>query len=298
MKQRRLGFLIFLTLFIFWPPRVFSAGGVFTVSPAKIETVIAAGETKFENLTIVNNLGRTATFNLRAEAIGPTTDPKIGVRLVNGNLPVDSVVPYLELPQPTVTLAAGEQLTVPIIITLPTRVSPGSLHGAVIVSATASTDSSANARIQSRAGVLFFVRVPGIATVDGRLVKFGLLDGLIRFDQLAPLVFYLNYENTGNTYLNPYGLIKIKSLTGKIVSQSVIDPWFILPAARRTRDFTVADFNRLGIFKAELSLNRGYNDLIDQSNLFFVVISPILAGGLAILILILGGFLFVLKLRR
>ena len=154
------------------------------------------------------------------------------------------------------------------------------MYGAVLVSPLNLKDETDKpVVIGSRIGSLFFVKVNGEMKEVGVLESFKLDDGS----------FIIDFRNSGNIHLNPYGVIKVYDIFGRQIDQMEIDPYYALPGALRNRKIDWQDFVDLAVgrYKAELSLNRGYKDIIDQAEIVFWI-NPtliIIVGAIAGLLL-------------
>jgi len=263
-------------------PRLAAAEHGFELRPAKIEMALAAGGATMRELLITNHTAVTARLSVSLEDFGP-----------------DSLLPYLTLLRRSALLAPGESVTVPFLISLPENLPAPGFYGAVIVSF-AVTDSSGLAYRQagaggaveavSRLGALVFVRVRGAPTEEnGELVGFGLLGR--RFVRRGePITLHIDYENRGNIYLNPYGLLTVTGRFNEAEFSQELDPWFVLPASARLREITLTAPLAAGLYRAHLALNRGYDDIVDEASVTFIVWSWLTVG----LGLLVGLMLFML----
>jgi hypothetical protein len=115
-----------------------------------------------------------------------------------------------------------------------------------------------------------------------------------KFFTQGPVRFQFLFRNEGSVHLNPYGEIRIKNLFGQEVDFVEVEPWFAMPQSLRLRE---VEWNRsflLGRYTAETSINRGYDDIIDEDRVVFYVFPlHILFGVLGVLILILLLFKFI-----
>jgi hypothetical protein len=113
------------------------------------------------------------------------------------------------------------------------------------------------------------------------------------FYEKGPITFEILSENTGNAHLSPYGTIDIKNILGAVVGQVEIDPWFVMPKSVRTREVKWNSNFLLGRYTASLTLNRGYNNIVDVKNFsFFVIPWKLILIGTIGLILILWLFIW------
>ncbi|MBI4136360.1 MAG: hypothetical protein HY481_02335 [Candidatus Vogelbacteria bacterium] len=250
-----------------------AGGHGFELRPAKIEAALAAASETKRELLITNHTAASARLSVSLEDFGPY-----------------SLLPYLTLLRRSALLAPGESVTVPFLISLPENLPAPGFYGAVIVSF-AVTDSAglayrpASPELQrgepagaggaveavSRLGALLFVRVRGApAEENGELVGFGLLGRrLVRRGE--PIAFHIDYENRGDIYLNPYGLLTVTGRFSEAEFNQELEPWFVLPASARLREITLAAPLAAGLYRAHLALNRGYGDIVDEASVTFIV---------------------------
>jgi hypothetical protein len=126
-------------------------------------------------------------------------------------------------------LRQGEQMRLPITITIPKNAEPQGLYGAVAVAATPADSNPGSIQVTSRLASLFFVRVKGVALENGILQDFN--SSRLLYSDPSSIRFFL--QNSGNVYLNPYGLVTVESLLGREVCRQQIVPYFVLPGAVR-----------------------------------------------------------------
>jgi len=234
-----------------------------SLSPAKLEVEMAPGESRQENFTIANETETTLNFAVGLQDLDFTAGQLTLVEPQIDPSPF-SLVPYLTPGLRTFRLEPGQKMITPLTISLPVNASPGSLHASV--SFTASKAGATGSSVASRLGGLVLVRVLGEAIPDGELVSFS----------RAPteeLIFNLTFENYGNVYLNPYGLIELTNLKTDQTVTIEIDPWFVLPATTRTRQIEWSRSAGLtpGNYQAKIKLNRGYGSIIDEEVVEFKI---------------------------
>lgn len=233
------------------------------LSPAKIEVEMAPGATITRNLTLTNQLSTDAQITLSIEDIEGSNDPSEAIKLLGNRTGVYSLKNYVSFINKDFNLKDSSSVVIPVTITIPQSTPPGGLYGSVLVSAKGQSTSGSNIKLISRLGSLFFVRVSGDVKEEGKLIKFG----------KDKNVFKILYENSGDIYLNPYGIIIIKNFIGQEVASQEIDPWFVLPHSSRTRTLEWEHGPLLGHYTAELYLNRGYEDIVDKASFSFWMFS-------------------------
>ena len=241
-----------------------------TLTPSKIELIGNPGESLRREFTITSQSNEDLNISLRFED------------LTEGDAPNYPLTPYLVTPERNFSLPAQGRVTVPIIVTLPEDISPGGFYGAVAFAITRARGEVDVARVVTRLTPLIFLRVNGEVSEVGSLLDFKFLDQ----------TFYLTYENLGNIYLNPYGVIELANkFTGKKTERQV-DPWFVLPGATRIREIRLEGSLPTGWYEAKVKLNRGYQDIIDENSINFIILTPKVLGLIILffIILMIGWF--------
>lgn len=279
--------IIFVILIIPGLSQPVLAAAGFELRPSKVELTLFPGEQARRELLITNQTALTVQVGVSVEDFVAGQDPSEPIRLLEAETNPYSLRPFLTPLSRSLTLTPGESVSVPVLISLPAVASPGGLYGAVILSfdpVGSPIGSPTSAR--SRLGALFFVRVAGEVKEEGKLVGFG---------QLSRRAFHLDYANTGNVYLNPYGqLTIINRLTGQIISK-LIDPWFVLPGSVRLREINLDQDLSLGWYQVKLALNRGYGNIIDRQEINLLIWSwsvlAIILISIVILIILIKKFL-------
>lgn len=267
--------------------------GSFSLFPAKKELLMSPGQSETVVFTVVNNLGFDQEFEISVDDFSPSTQDNSGVDIGTGPVS-NSLRDYVTIPERVVAIPAGGEARLSILINLPTNATPGSRHGAVLVSA--ETQSTGQTKLVSRLGSLLFVKVTGEVVEEGELIGFDLIGSNVKTQ--PPLMFEIQFENDGNSYLNPYGIIEIKNLFGGTKLILPVDPWFVLPDSERFREIAVKDGWWWGFYRAELSLNRGYGDVIDFASTWFVVTPIWLIIFLSIALISLGLVVLRFRLRK
>ncbi len=279
--------------------------GDFVVGPGRIEVTVKPGESVTREVTVTNRIDDGRAFEFTVEDMSGSADgTEAAVLLGDQNGPY-SLKDYVRLPVGQVTLGLGERARIPVTITMPPNAEPGGYYGAVLVSTVQEgdneADSIARSPIVARIGTLFFITVPGEVERGAELVSFSTLNDQTFFSK-GPVTFAITHENTGSVHLNPYGEIRIKNMLGAEVGYVEIDPWFVLPKSLRSREVTWNSEFLLGRYSVELSVNRGYDDIVDTKIIHIWVIPWMLVaavfGGLFFLFLITRLFFSRFELKR
>ncbi len=275
----------------------------FVLEPGKVEVFLNPGESVTRSISVTNRIGRKVKFKVVTEDFIGTNDPDKPVLLLGDD---DSPYSFRKNIVPDTsefTLDFGQRITIPVKINVPATAQPGGFYSSVIISnqpdkdedATSTQETVAKNKIISRLGVLFFVRVNGDANEDGAVDDFRLAGPKPLLRQQGPVSFEVLFSNKGSVHLVPYGKIEINNTFGQKIAQLPVDAYFSLPNSLRYRTIDWDKKFLLGRYTADLSLNRGYGNIVDHRTLAFWVIPwKILAGAFAAVFLLLTIFYYIL----
>lgn len=263
----------------------------FVVGPAKIELSVVSGGSKTATILVENRTGKKQTFKISFEDFVAGSGDS-AVSLLGLEKSKTSLKDFMFVEKNTFTLNHGERLILPVTVSIPANSNPGGKFASVLVSAIADTnrvtesDSAyTGSLVLGRIGSLFFVTVPGNTLSSGELLSIKTKNQQkLFFTNRIPL--RVEYKNSGNISLNPYGIIEIKNIFGEVVSKKILDPWFTLPESIRTRDILV-EGSFFGRYTAVAQVNRGYEDIVDSKSFTFYVVSNEALVLISILVLVL-----------
>lgn len=265
----------------------------FSLTPAKAEFTVRPGETVVGQLLITNNLGETTNFQIGLEDVTAGDSIIEAVKLLGEELGPYSIKPYLFPTAYSILVPNGESRTIRFELVVPPSAPAGTRHGAITVTALAG--GAGGARANSQLAALVFLRIPGETIAGGEATVFGPLDGLVVWGSEPR--FFVTFANTGNVYLNPYGAIMLEPVVALPGREIIIPPNFVLPGGQRIIEVGEGRVNwRLaGWYRAELKLNRGYNNQLDERSVA-VLIVPWWLGALAVIFGLALVWRLVLKL--
>ena len=281
----------------------------FTIGPGKIEAFLDAGDTTVRNLSITNRLGRAMYFNIELEDSMGSPSGSRSVILLGKERGPYSLKDYLYPEVMGFVLKHGERMILPVRISIPYGMEPGGLYGSVIISTSPVSvglereDDITKGQVQiiARLASLVFVRVKGDADESGFLESFDTVDSKNIYSK-GPVRFSLRFRNTGNVHLNPYGKIEIKNILKKEIGEIEIQPYFAMPESLRSREVEWDRGLGLGRYTATISLNRGYQDIVDTMTVSFWILPwkiITIVGGLCLLLILLIWWIAVhLEVRR
>lgn len=281
----------------------------FVVEPGKTEIFLNPGETVTKNITITNRINKTVKFKLTTEDMVGTTDSNVPIKLLGDETGPYSLKSFIQPEISEFSLELGEKIIIPITVTIPIDAEPRGYYGALIVSnepevfgEEQSKEAEGKARLVSRIGSLFFLRINGEGKELGSLEDFKILGPSKAFYESNPRGFEILFKNDGNVHLVPYGKIIVRNMLGKDVKMLPVDAYFSLPNSIRYREVQWGEGTGLGRYTANLSLYKGYgNENVEASIAFWVIPWKILIAtfvGLVILISIIYYILTRFEIKR
>jgi hypothetical protein len=267
----------------------------FVVEPGKTEIFVNPGESVTKNITITNRIGKTVKFKLTTEDMIGTNDSQSPIKLLGDEKGPYSLKNFIQPEISEFELGLGERITIPVKVSIPIDAEPRGYYGALIVSNepevlgdSQSKDTEGKARLVSRIGSLFLLRINGEGKEGGTLENFKIIGPSKSFYENRPKGFEISFKNTGNVHLVPHGKIIIRNILGKDVGEVPVDAYFSLPDSIRYREVLWEEGTGLGRYTANLSLYPGFgNDNQTASISFWIIPWKILAVtfvGLIILI--------------
>ena len=188
----------------------------------------------------------------------------------------------------------GKKAIISVKIKIPPDSEQKGFYGAVLIAAKKiGGNEDVAAKVVSRLGTLFFVKVGSGSFEDGAVKSFCVKEGAVFLDK-TPVELEILFENKGNVHLTPYGEIEIFNIFGGSVGVEKIDPWFVLPDSLRARyvKWDGAGLFTIGRYEARLKLAKGYGDLADEKNYVFWIIPWKI---IVIVLVVLFGIIFVIK---
>ena len=272
------------------------AEGDFIVGPGKTELWMDSGGKHTKELLITNRTGDIRLFKIDIEDFRGSREPDKPIQFLGPEEKGPySLKDYLNPEIREFTLSHGQRMRLPVEISIPEDAEPGGLYGSILVAASVPGElgeggekeiAGGQMKIITRLASLFFIRVKGDALEEGFLKDFGTPENLY---EKGPVSLNLIYENNGNVHLTPYGKIEIKNFIGRKIEEIEVDPWFVMPDSVRAREIKWEGGKFLfGRYTVNLSLNRGYQDIIDQKSFAFWIIpwKILLIGFLGLVIVI------------
>lgn len=251
--------------------------GDIVISGGKSELIMKPGETTTFNIAFSNRLGKTENFKIITEDFGIDSDEEsIPGSATGKDKSPYSLKDYITPEVSEFTLDNMKKIRMPVTVTIPTDTRVGSLSGAVIFSLKEpiekTTGDGGKIAIENRLAYQVYIRIQGNEDENGYLKSFSVKSN---FFEYGPVPMQFKYENDGNVYMVPSGVLTIKNMLGKIIDQVEVGRYFVQPETIKTR---TEKFDRkflFGKYTAKLELKRGYQneqDIIDTKTISFWVI--------------------------
>jgi len=240
---------------------VAAQGAGLSVIPSLIEEAVDPGQTFTEIITITNRSESTETYFLFIRNIAGVTDG--GRPLFQDDateLSGEEMSNWASLGQSQVTLAGGQGIQVPLIVTVPEGISPGSHFAAVFASLNPppNTTEGVGASVGYQVGNIISLRVSGDITEEA-VIRSVTTDRFIY--STKDVQFTARVENKGNVLVRPFGAVEITNMLGDKIatppmneSQSGVFPGVI-------RELTGAwDGDGLGFGRYEVLVSLVYGE--------------------------------------
>ena len=263
--------------------------GNFILRPAKVEARLKPGQEIIRNLEITNQTGHPIYLRVEKEDFEGTEDPTRPTLFLGEKEGASSLRDWLLPEIDEFSLENGQRINLNIKISVPQKAEVGGHYGAVFFASQPNPEEGGQTKMISRIGCLFFVIVEGRTEQikeEGILKEFS-TDKF--FYQKTPVKFNLVSKNSGSVHLNPYGLIEVMNILGGKITEIRLDPWFVMPDSIRLRELVWPSIFSSGLYRATAKINRGYQNIIDEKSVYFLILSwpilPILLIGLIGLIL-------------
>ena len=266
-----------------------------TVTPSIEHLDLAVNPPEY-TLTYINNTKSDITLSLSAQDF---TDLENGYKIdfLQGQSAANykyGLSSWISFENRSLQLSPGEKKSVKIFINKD-RITKGG-HYASILAQIVQVQSKNAVNIKAELSSLLFVRAD-----TGQEYESGKIENLRPFRSGVeyPTSFVVQFENSGNVFVTPYGLLQIYDPLGNLVARGVLNQGSLdsLPESIRTYQIPLSTYQKLllpGIYTADLSVHFGKTDTkLSTSTKFFSQGSFdfIKIGGFLILILIVFIYL-------
>ena len=265
-----------------------------TIQPVKISQTMEPGQESFGIITLSNASEEDVNVETKVEDFVPLAGT-YNIQFVGRAAGVTTVRDWITIDTPkSFVLRKGESRAVNYAIKAPDDAEPGGHFGVIFFKASR-INSEEQFKVSTQVGVLAFVTIPGNFLQKGEINSF---TGP-KFVQKGPIVFKINFENTGTVHFEPKGEIKITNIFGKEVAKIAVEGQAVLPTGARdlTAEWPVKFL--IGRHKADLAIKDGEGNELTASGLAFYAL-PVwyILGFISLIVAIFFGLKFLRKKVR
>lgn len=281
-----------------------SAGNGLRVSPVVTNLTINPGQSQTVEVAVQNVTNADVSLQVVINDFTASSDESgtPALLLDPGQYAPSHSLKRFVAPIGDITIKAGEQKAVPVLITVPKDAPGGGYYGAVRFAPAAPSGTTSNVTLAASVGSLILVRVPGTYKEDLRLDSFDVLPDpggspRVVFTTNKGLTVAARFENKGDVQEQPFGKILLEQGKKQIAAYELNDTTprgNVLPDS--IRKFTVG-LDKVGAFGAYTVVgNFGYGSngqLLSGKTTFYVIpVWGILGVTLAVLLVLFFIFGF------
>jgi hypothetical protein len=275
-----------------------NGGNGIRVSPVTTNITISAGTSQTVNVEVTNVTSTVSTLQAIVNDFTANPNESGDPEIILNPTQYSTAHSLKQFVQPiaSVTLNPGQEVEVPVTITVPKTAAGGGYYGVVrFAPSSTAGGKNQNVSLAGSVGSLILVKVPGklveqmtIASFDVR--KSNYPDTF--FTSNKNLEATLRVQNEGNIQEQPFGKVLLLNRSGKTLASyqvnDVYPPGNVLPDS--IREFSVPISSKLGSFgEYKIEGNFGYGSdgqLLSASTTFYVVPVALMVVAAVILIII------------
>jgi len=246
----------------------------FDLGPTLFYIDANSGDSFDRTLQLTNRSGKLGNYAVEVENFqGSKDNPSQTIVLLGKKDSPYGARDWTTLELDRFSLQHAERIFFNVNIKVPANVSPGDYYAAVLVRAVPEDQNQATnaptVKITSRVGSLFVLRIAGDVVESGQLDSFSTGK---KFYSSPPVDFRVIFKNTGTVLLQPAGQITIKNIFGRTVDTIEIQPFRTLRDSIRLEKVSWEKKYLCGYYTADLKLNRGYGNIIDEKSISFWIL--------------------------
>lgn len=247
-----------------------------TMSPVNKHYDLQPGST-FDDTLLIINQGKT-DYDVDVFANGYDVEDET-YSAITGNFenPLADAGTWVTFERTTYHLKAGENVTVPYTISIPSKVTPGAHTGALY--AEIQPKQTEGLRLKKSVGLVLYVNVGGEAKTEGRVdtvtVPF--------YQYKLPLTTAVRFVNTGNSYYTASEGVIVRDLFGNKVAEDARD-FTVLPGKPRKVSISFSALSMVGVYNVQITTK-----VLDKEEVFssYVLMIPFWLAISAIIAIIL-----------
>jgi hypothetical protein len=273
-------------------------GNGIRVSPVTTNITIFPGTSQVVNIDVTNVTSNQATLQsvVNDFTANPNESGDPEIILNPGQYAATHSLKQFIQPVSNISLNPGQEVSVPITITIPKTAAGGGYYGVVrFAPASKSKGAGQNVTLAGSVGSLILVKVPGKIvehlTVAGFDVRRNGVSSTL-FTNSKNLDANVRFQNEGNLQEQPFGKILVRNHSNKILGQyevnDVYPPGNVLPDSIREFGVPLTAIKSFGEYKIEGNFGYGSNgQLLSASTTIYVVPTSIIVLAIVIVVILL-----------
>jgi hypothetical protein len=277
------------------------------VSPVRTNLTMSPGQTQVVPIYITDESNKPVT--IQAIINDFTAQDEIGTPalIFNGQSASHGLKQFIA-PIENVTIAAQQQVTVPVDVTIPKNTLGGGYFTAVRFAALGSSSSSQDVTLSASVASLILVQVngPGLnqqLNIANFSVARGNGGGGHFFIGSGGLNAVIRFNNGGNVQEVPIGKVVVQSLNHHVVMTEEVNnldyPSNVLPDSIREFSVPLRGLGDFGEYKVSGYFGYGNSSrLLSASTTIYVVSTWIMITAIVILVVIITGIIWLVKLFK
>ncbi len=266
-----------------------------SVAPPNTDLTLSSGEQVTRSLTITNEGSAPASITLSANNFAASGEQGGASYLPTGS---GGLADWMTIAPSSFDLPGGSSKDVTVTMSVPNNASAGG-HYATVFAYTSAADSvsGSGAAVTTAIGANFLVNISGNVIEKASIAEFSTPRS--RLNAGEDVGFTIRVSNSGNTHLIPSGVVEVYRKGVKVDELKLNEAGSaVLPNS--TRAYSVSSQKALlpGAYSAKATVSYGSGEVLSAPVISFAVIGDsslmtLVAGGLAILAILLAGALLV-----
>lgn len=272
--------------------------GDFALGPTRFTYSLDPGEEIIVEIEITSRIGEETEFEVGVEDFTAWEDPEKYTKFLGEEKSQFSSREWFQPAVREFTLKHGERIYLPVKITVPQDAEVGDHYSAVFIKTV--PEVSSGVILSSRVGSLFLITVgDDKVKKKGKIVSFKSAKG---FYSSLPAVFEINFNNTGNVHLEPFGNVIISNIFGETIDEIKVPQWILLRESERIQKVDWSPDSAFGKYTATVQIERGYDNQTDVKTVTFWVL-PVkslayIFGGLIVAVISVKFFTGRFEIRK
>lgn len=283
---------------------------VLRVAPVRSDISVPAGTSKTVQATVSNLTKAPITVKAIANDFIAGDERGTPALILDADkfAPTHSLKRFM-VPLSDITIPAGQEKTVGVVVIVPKDAQPGGYFGAIRFAPVTASNANAQVNLNASAASLILLTVPGPAIEKLDLTEFVIQQGSKSgsyFQSSNDLQATVRFQNKGSVQQGPFGKLSVKE-GDKVVYDTDFNNKdqrdMILPDSARRWDIPLKNIGSFGHYTVTATFSYGSkNQSVEVSQSFWVVpqmvIFAAIGGTLLLILLIVGIWLFLRSYKR